>query len=122
MKDKGFTLIELLAVIAIMGTLGVVITISLTNTLENNRQENCETFVKEVEDAACVYAELHKDECSRENCSSISVDTLIKEGLIKSETDACTNDDININEVVSVTWDTDGEKHCEYKGIREYER
>lgn len=122
MKDKGFTLIELLAVIAIIGTLGVIVTISLTKTLEDDYQKNCEAFVKELEDAACVYAELHKEECSRDNCPSIRVDTLIKEGLLKSETDACTNKDIDLDEVVEVTWDIDGEKHCEYKGIREYER
>lgn len=122
MKDKGFTLIELLAVIVIIGTLGVIVTVSLTKTLDDNRKENCEAFVKEIEDAACVYAEVNKDKCNRDSCPSITINTLIKEGLIKSEADACTNKDIDKNAIVEVTWSSEGEKHCEYKGIREYER
>ena len=39
MNDKGFTLIELLAVIVIIGTLGVIVTISLTKTLEDDYQK-----------------------------------------------------------------------------------
>ncbi len=122
MNDKGFTLIELLAVITIMGVLGVIVTISLTKTLEDNRNRNCEAFVMDLEDAACIYASLHKEECNRESCPDITLSTLINEGLINSENDACTNKEINQNEVVRVSWNEDGEKICEYKGVREYER
>ncbi len=124
MNNKGFTLIELLIVIAILGTLGVIITVNLTKTMESSKQKTCDTFVKEVEDAACVYVGLENKEviCNRSNCAPIKLKYLEKEGLLKSESDACTGGDINLEETVTVTWDSDGEKKCEYNGVRKYER
>lgn len=124
MKNKGFTLIELLVVVAIMGLIGVVVTISLTSTLNETNQKRCDEFVKEVEDAACVYAGLIDKPtiCTRGNCNPIKLQILVEEGLIESEKDACTNKDINLNETVSVLWDETGEKKCEYDGVKVYER
>ena len=57
-KNRGFTLIELLIVVAILGVIGVIITVSVTGTLNEQNQKSCDAFVQELEDAACVYAEL----------------------------------------------------------------
>lgn len=123
-RKKGFTLIELLLVIAIMGVIGVIATISLTHTLQSTSQRKCDEFVLEVEEAACVYSGLSNKEiiCTRTNCAPIPLDILVKEGHIKSETDACTGNDIDLNETVTVSWNADGEKTCTYNGVKEYAR
>lgn len=124
MKNKGFTLIELLIVITIMASIGIVISVSLSGTLQNTHQKECDEFVTKIENAACVYVGLSTKEvvCNRTTCSPIRLELLIKEGLIEEEPDVCTGTDININETVSITWDETGEKHCEYNGVKKYER
>ena len=124
MKNRGFTLIELLAVIAILGVVGVIVTISFTVGLESTNQKGCDDFVEEVEDAACVYVGLSskKIECSKEHCDPVSLQLLKEEGLIKSVNDACTGKEIDESQTVSVKWDTNNEKHCEYNGVKKYER
>ena len=122
MKNKGFTLIELILVVAILGVISVIATISLTQTLKNTHQQECDDFVMEIEDAACVYVNLSDKEiiCTRNNCSPIPLSILVSEGLITSETDACTNQDINLEETVTITWSEEGEKSCSYNGVKEY--
>jgi len=124
MKNKGFTLIELLVVITILSLVGILVSVNFSETLDDTKQKECTAFVNEVEDAACVYVGLidKSIECTRTNCSPIKLEILINEGLIKSEIDACTGNSINKNETVSVTWDSNGEKKCEYNGVNVYER
>jgi len=121
-RKKGFTLIELLLVIAVMGAIGVIITISLSYTLSNTNQKKCDEFVIELEEAACVYSGLADKEiiCTRSNCEPIKLDILVKEGLVNSESDACTGNDIDLTKTVTVSWTEDGEKICEYNGVKEY--
>ena len=120
-NNKGFTLIELIAVLAILGVLGTVITISLSKTIVSTRENECNSFVEKIEEAACVYASLHSDICNKDNCEPIKLSTLINEGLLDIEKDACTNSDVNTNNTIVVSWQ-DNERICEYKGVREYER
>lgn len=117
MNNRGFTLIEILVVVAILGMLGTVVTISLSNTLKNTKQNECNAFMEEVEDAACVYSGLSEKLiiCNRNNCPPISLDVLVSEGMIKSEKDACTGENINLKKTVIVSWDEFGEKHCTYE-------
>lgn len=121
-RKKGFTLIELLLVIAVMGAIGTIITISFSYTLGNTKQKKCDEFVIEMEEAACVYSGLTDKEiiCTRNNCAPIKLEILVKEGLINSEIDACTGNDIDMNETVTVSWTSAGEKKCEYNGVKEY--
>lgn len=109
-------------VIAIMGAIGIYVIINFTYTLKDTNQKKCNDFVREVEDAACVYSGLINKEiiCTRDNCKPIKLDVLIREGKIVSEVDACTNKDIDKEETVSVTWNSDGEKICTYNGDRTY--
>ena len=124
MNNKGFTLIELLAIITIIALLGTVATISLTKTHQNINQDSCNEFVKEIEEAACVYVSKYDKEivCNNNNCEPIKVEYLINEGLIQSEKDTCTGKEIDKNATVSITWDDDGEKSCRYNGERTYAR
>ena len=120
-RKKGFTLIELLIVIVIMGAVGTIAVISLTHTLHSTNQKKCDDFVLEVEEAACVYSGLANKEvvCKRPGCE-ISLDVLVRNGHIKSEKDACTGVDIDLNKTVTVSWNEFGEKTCKYNGVKEY--
>ena len=124
MNNKGFTLIELLVVVVILGMIGTIITVSLTKTLKDTNQDSCDDFVKELEDAACVYVSKSDKVivCERNNCAPIKLDYLIEDGLVDSEIDVCTGREINKEETVSVTWNEDGEKICHYNGERVYAR
>ena len=115
---------ELLAVIAIIGLLGTVATISLTKTHQNINQDSCNEFVKEIEDAACVYVNKYDKEivCDHNSCEPVKVEYLINEGLIQSEIDTCTGKEIDKNATVSITWNEEGEKNCHYNGERVYAR
>lgn len=121
-KKNGFTLIELLMVVAVLGLVGVIITVSLTYTLQDLNQKKCDDFVIELEEAACVYTSLSNKEikCTRDDCNPVPLSILVSEGQIKSETDACTGDDIDLTQTVTISWDSNGEKKCVYNGVREY--
>ncbi len=122
MKNKGFTLLELLVVVAILGSIGLVVTVSLNKTLKNTNQEECDAFVTEVEDAACVYVTLSRREhaCSRPGCE-LPLSALVTEGMVDTEKNACTGEDItkSYDEKVKVTWDDAGNKTCEYLGVKD---
>lgn len=121
-NKKGFTLIELVLVIAVMGILGVIITLNLSSTLKDANQRKCDDFVLEIEEAACVYTNLTNKvvTCTRSNCPPVSLGVLVSEGQIKSESDACTGEDLDLNETVTISWDNSGEKKCVYNGVKEY--
>ena len=124
MENKGFTLIELLIVVTILGVVGVLASASFVNSMKDTNQKQCDSFVEEIQNAACAYIRMtdKKITCTRTNCDPIKLEVLINEGFIKSEIDACTGKDINRNQTVIVTWDSDGEKQCEYNGVKTYER
>ena len=126
MKDKGFTLIELLVVIVIMGIVGTIVTVSFYKGIDKQHQKDCDAFVKELEDAGCVYADLKRKDvtCDRSSCAPLSVQTLLNQGLLSSEINACTGESVSeMNETVTVTWDSvSGEKSCTYNGVKTYAR
>lgn len=119
-KKNGFTLVEMILVVAIMGSLAVIFTISLNATLNNTNEKKCEEFIKEVEDAACVYASMSDREtvCNRTYCEPIRLELLIKNGLVTSEYNYCADEEINIDDTVSVTWNEYGEKICTFNGVK----
>ncbi len=124
MNNKGFSLIELLAVVAILGIIGSIVTISLTASYKKTKQDECSAFVKDLENSACVYAGLSKKEiaCPRDTGCEITLDLLEKNGYLP-EVDACTGNDIDLTKTVKVSWNQDtGEKTCFYNGVRKYER
>lgn len=123
MKNKGFTLIELLIVVALLGTLAIIITVNMTASFQKTKQEECSKFVKDIEDLACVYASLSNKEvpCERGIGCTLTLDLLVREGL-NYEKDVCTNGDLDLTNTVSVSYDASGEKICRYNGVRTYER
>ena len=113
MNKNGFTLIEIIAVVAIIGLLGTVVTVSLINTYKNTSDEKCNDFIKEIEDAACVYTSTH-DICEDDECQ-VSLQELNDNGLLTQEVDACNNAEINLSDIVKVSWDDNGNKKCSYE-------
>lgn len=116
---------ELLIVIAVMGTIGVIVTISMMSSFNKVKQDDCTRFVKKLEDTACVYASSSNKEiaCPRDTGCDISLNILNNAGLIDEEIDACTTKAIDMSKSVKVSWNaTTGEKTCYYNGVRKYEK
>lgn len=125
MNNEGFTLIELLIVVAILGVVGTIATVNLTSSLRETKIKDCNNFVSQIEEDACVYVGLENKSvaCNRDTGCTITLDTLRKNGFADYEKDLCTLNDINENYTVTVSWDNEtGEKKCYYNGVREYER
>lgn len=140
MKNKGFTLIEILFVIAIIGLMGVIISVNLNKSLEKANKSQCEDFVKYIETSACIYYEMYDvnnkfdsvckndnnctKSCEDDKCTIIlKIDVLLKEGMIKEEIDPCTNDSKYLEDSVTITTaPVEGMNTCVYsKGRKRYE-
>lgn len=85
---KGFTLIELLAVIIILGvTIAIVIT-KVDNNIKNANNFVDEQQVKEIENAAYLYAEEFSNEIEGFNTlkvGKVSINTLVEKGYLKTK-------------------------------------
>ena len=131
MNNKGFTLIEILVVIAILATLGTIVTISFSKTLRETEDKRCNEFKREIASATCAYIGIKRPNsentipdlnvlCSNSNNCSVKLQYVIEEGLVKSEKNPCDNNgniEENYDDTISVTWDSDGEKTCSYDGV-----
>lgn len=89
MNKLGFTLIEVLATITIMAIIATMVVINIPDMLRNSYAKSENNNNKLIEEAACIYIELNKNKDLKENCLNngcdISVDDLIKEGLINDD-------------------------------------
>lgn len=88
MKDKnGFTLVELLVTIALIGTISIVVGVSINSLNKNQSHKSYDDFVKTMEDAGCVFAQ--HDNRTKEICytypnlCNIKNAELISSGLIR---------------------------------------
>ncbi len=132
MNRKGFTLIELIVVIAILGLIGVMVTVNLTKTMKKYSENDCQEFIESVQEAACTYAEIKFDEdndgikevyCDRSSRDytksspcTITLGKLYADGLIDDEVNKCTGDKLNADDskVINIYWEN-GTKICEFK-------
>ncbi len=126
MNNKGFTLIEIIIVIALLGTLSVVIGVNMTKSLDSQNEKTKKEYRQRLENAACIYVD-HKNidisSCtisSTSNNCKVSISSLISEGLIDktisnpySETKGKVESDTNI---IRVYMDSNKVKNCEYMG------
>ena len=126
MNKLGFTLMELLVVIAIIGIMGTIVTVNLSRSFREAKENGCKEFVKRIEDGACVYASLSNKTvvCTRDDCNPIPLDAIIGAGFVKEEINACTERPIEeyLSETVTVRWTARGQKICTYNGQKTYER
>ena len=141
MKNKGFTIIELLSVLFILGLVGTIVTVSLTNTMKGVKENGCSDFVGRIEEGACVYSTVTKN-CPKTVCTpsqvgfftgkgisnvknsnfccEVSLETLVQNGYVKEEKDACTETELDLSKKVIVVWKDNGEKICKYDGVDKY--
>lgn len=120
-KNNGFTLVELIVTIALLATLSVVVGLSVSNMFNNQTDKQYEDYKKDLENAACVYAEhndLNATVCATNNeACTIKFSALISAGLIsKNLTNPNTGKKVaeDTNSFVKIRW-LDKEKKCEYK-------
>lgn len=114
MKKNGFTLIELIVTIALLGMVGVVISVNLTNMTKKQNSDKEAEFKKIVEDAACAYVGLSYVMCDETSGCDISGETLITKGLVDEKING-----YSVNEVkVEVKFDN-GKKICTMEGLDE---
>lgn len=52
MKNKAFTLIELLAVIILIGVLSLIATVTVNNTIKENKQKSCNMQIENIKTGA----------------------------------------------------------------------
>jgi len=107
MKKNGFTLIEIIITIALLGLVGIVLSISMINLIDNQKSNKIEEFKMLMEDAACTYAVLLGDDFP----PYIHGNDLVAEGLIEEEVNGFKSDDYGVNVKV-----IDGERICTFDG------
>ena len=104
MNKKGFTLVEVLSVIILLGLLMSLAGVGVIRAQTKAREKTLATKVKNIENAAVLYGQNHRNEfdtsTSCEYCKDnnsdlpncycfnkiININELVNEGLIKSDT------------------------------------
>lgn len=108
MNKRGFTLIELLATIAIMTVIATILTVNILNIFESKERANEESVDNIIATAANVYLELNKNENLKESCKingcTITVDNLIKEGLLNEN-------DVDNRKVINIYYENQEQKY-----------
>ena len=113
MKSKGFTLIELIITIALIAVISVTVGVSLNGLLSRQKDKKIAEYKKEIEAAACTYAEINDITTD----SEIGINLLIENGLLNKDL-VNPNTDKSIEEEktnkVTVEFDSEGIKKCTY--------
>ena len=113
---KGFTLVELLAVIAIMGMLAVIMVPTISGVIEENKTNNSANLKNSIKSSARAYIsdnryeiKLDNNSCNNNNTkreifsinnkiileSKITVELLVNEGYLKSNSGEIINPETN---------------------------
>lgn len=123
MNNKGFTLIELLATIALLAAMSVVVGLSITNMLNNEKQKQIDEYAEKLEKAACLYVEhagIDNSTCAtNSSMCKIKFTTLIKNSLISRDLVNPVNNKTvseDTNSYVQITWEN-YEKKCTYMEV-----
>ena len=131
-KKKGFTIIELLAVLVIMASAGIVISMNMQGLESQDNNENKRESIRRIEEAACSYVDKigfdldgngkDRDYCMELNDCDITLAELIRQGYI--DEDATYDDeghyyrDFKDDIIVEVRWVDSGkykQKQCTCK-------
>ncbi len=88
-NKKGFTLVELLVVIALIAIITTSISVAMFEMLQSQKDKIEENSIKNIENAACTYAELNdlRNNCTdKNNCEqNINISNLILDGKLDEE-------------------------------------
>ncbi|MBO5095602.1 MAG: type II secretion system protein [Bacilli bacterium] len=71
MNKKGFTLIELMAVIILLGVLSLIATVTINNTLKENKESACEIQVGNIKAGAENWASKNVFDLPNENGGTV---------------------------------------------------
>lgn len=118
---KGFTLIEIIITIGLIALIGTVIVSNLSATYTKNQDEQYENFKKTLENAACTYIDLNMNKTLKKNCQnsgscSVTVGSLLSEGLIEDSDlkNPKTNEQISESKDIKITY-SNKVKSCTYE-------
>lgn len=114
MKKNGFTLIEILLVIVLLAAISVTVGVSMNGMFNKEEDKKYNTYISQIEDAACVYAETHNIKTN----TTITINNLIRDGLISKnlknpKEDVVVENDNTIKGVI-IEW-KNNEKKCTIK-------
>ena len=87
---KGFTLIEIIITIGLIAIIGTVIVSNLSVSYTKQQEKQYENFKDTLEKAACTFIDLNMNANLKKTCQSngnctVTVQNLLKEGLIEDE-------------------------------------
>ena len=111
-KSTGFTLIELLGVLVVIGLIGIVSFVTISNTVKRTSDKDYENFKENLYLSTETYIETNKVEINSEEV--ISIQTLISEGFIKDNIKNPKTDKSIINDSIKVTPNIDQNGNVEY--------
>ena len=85
MKNRGFTLVELLGVIAILGIIGSITVMVVSNVINNGLDDTNKAQIKSIEKAAKNWANANMFSLPKNNgeFTNIKVEKLQKEGYLE---------------------------------------
>ena len=105
MKNRGFTLIEVIVTIALLGFVGIIISMNLMKLIDDQKKDKKEEVRMLLEEAVCTYAVLNND------VDIVTGETLVINGYI----DEVISGYKIKNYEVEISFD-DGERKCELVG------
>ena len=120
MNKRGYTLIEIIAVIVIIALVTTIVILNFDTSIGKTNTKKEESFVTDLEKAACVYIDLKENTAFKNTCYSsgtctVTVGQLVTSGILSSDMkDPSTNNDVDQQLSVSVTWDNEGTKTCTF--------
>lgn len=112
MNKKGFTLVEVIVVLAIIALLVIILVPNVFVLIEKNKEESCNSMIKNIESAAQIYVSNNKYNIGF-NCGvdeNISLKSLVDSGDLKLDKSVLINPindkTISLEDVsVTVTYD-----------------
>ncbi|MBQ9181683.1 MAG: type II secretion system protein [Bacilli bacterium] len=111
-KRAGFTLIELLGVLVVIGLIGIVSFVTISNTVKRTSDKDYENFKENLYLSTETYIETNNVEINSEEV--ISTQTLISEGFIKDNIKNPKTNKSILNDSIKVTPNTDQNGNVEY--------
>lgn len=105
MKNKGFTLVEVIITIALLGFVGIIISMNLMKLIDDQKEDKKEEVKVLLEEAACTYAILYDD------INSVTGETLVNNGYIDEVINGYKIEKYEVN----ISYDN-GERKCQLDG------
>lgn len=120
MKKNGYTLVELIAVLVIIALVATIVVLNFDHSIDKSKNKKEDSFVNDLEKAACVYIDLTESESFKSTCypsrnCTVTVSQLVQSGILADDMiDPKTNDKIAQSLTINVSWDSNGTKSCTF--------